>query len=327
MKPILDLTKAIGDVNYFLGQFTKLGTDKNILFINPQLSGKCLYKMILPFFSMYNEKVATAISGLMRYDYEGQLLGGDEVILTDEMIEWSDFIVFPFTTQPLVAEYYERIRKVNQDSKIVFLVDFNFYELPDLHPYKKVFDEPTVMSAVEDNIWFSDICLTSNAEFTAYLLEKFKELQKIKYYDTYSNLVMACMPYMIDTEIALKNIEFDPMKPVLINPNEHDPTTKSHIDEVEKTADAIKEADMADKNKYEAVDKGLVHEPDLTGTKNSNSKKEVNSKGNKENGNSSKKSEPRTSKQSSPKQPAKRTAKSAGKSNKRTGATTKRRKA
>lgn len=249
MKPILDLTRAISNSDYFVNQFTKMGDEKNILFINPQLSGKCLYKMILPFFSLYSEKIATAISGLRKYDYETQLLGGDEIILDEQMIEWADFIVFPFTTQPLVAEYYEKIRNTNQECKIIFLIDFNFYNLRETHPYKKVFNEPMVLSAMEDNIWFADICLTSNALLVDYLVEKFQGLGKTKYANTPSYLNIACMPYMIDTDIVLKNVEFDPMKPILVNPNEHSTETKSHIDEVAKTAEVMKEADLAEKQR------------------------------------------------------------------------------
>lgn len=249
MKPILDLTKAISDSGYFNRQFGNWGDDKNILFVNPQLSGKCLYKMILPFFSMFNEKVATAISGLSRYDYEGQILGGDEIFLEEEMIEWSDFIVFPFTTQPLVTEFYSKIKKLKKhDTKIVFLVDFNFYELSKNHPYKRVFDEPSALSATEDNIWFSDICLTSNAELAGELVEKFKLLGHTKYVDTESYLAIACMPYMIDTDIVLKNIEYDPIKPILVNPNEHNPKTKKHIEDLAVIAEEIKDNNISEKN-------------------------------------------------------------------------------
>lgn len=250
MKPILDLTKAISKKDYLARQFQNWGEDKNILFVNPQLSGKCLYKMILPFFSLYNQSIATAITGISKYDYEGQLLGGDEIEIDEKMIDWADFIVFPFTTQPLVIEFYERIRSLNREVKIVFLVDFNFYKLSDYHPFKNIFDEPSALAATEDNIWFADICLTSNAELTGVLVEKFQALGKEKYAETISYLAIACMPYMIDTEIVLKNIvEYDPMTPILVNPNEHDPKTKKHIDEVAEVAEVIKEANMAEKQK------------------------------------------------------------------------------
>lgn len=253
MKSILDLTKAINNEAYFNKQFSNWGEEKNILFVNPQLSGKCLYKIILPFFSIFNEKVATAISGISKYDYEGQILGGDEINISEEMIDWSDFIVFPFTTQPLVSEFYDKIRSIKPDVKIIFLIDFNFYVLSDLHPYKHIFDEPTALSATEDNIWFADICLTSNPELTHFMVNKFRDdLSKNKYSEHVSYLSFASMPYMIDTEIILKNIEFDPMKPVLFNPNEHDPEIKKRINEVAEVAEEIKEADIADKNKKQA---------------------------------------------------------------------------
>lgn len=240
MKPILDLTKAINNYDYFHNQFKKWGNEKNILFISPQLSGKCLYKTILPFFSMFSEKVATAINGLGRYDYDEQLLGCEGYLVSDDMIQWADFIVFPFTTQPLVVEFYESIKNIKPDVKVVFLVDFNFYELSLLHPYKYLFDEPTVLSAVEDNIWFSDICLTSNSELAGFLIDKFRVYSQSKYKNTPSDLRVACMPYMIDVEIVLKNVDYEPIKGVLISNEEHISSTKKHIQEVSEKADEIK---------------------------------------------------------------------------------------
>lgn len=301
MKPILDLTKAIGNEAYFNQQFGKWGDEKNILFVNPQLSGKCLYKMILPFFSMYNEKVATAISGLSRYDYEGQLLGGDEINLEEEMIEWADFIVFPFTTQPLVSEFYSKIRSVNEDVKIVFLVDFNFYELSSQHPFRRIFDEPSALSAVEDNVWFSDLCFTSNSELSNYLVEKFKLLGKSKYAETVSYLAIACMPYMIDTEVVLKNIEYDPTKPIIVNPIEHSVETKKHIEDVSKVANEIKESDLEKKNKLEVKKPTEPKEPIIP---EPTYNKEINTK---ENGNS--KEQKRKSKKIADKPIAKKSAK------------------
>lgn len=295
MKPILDLTKAIGLPHYFAEQFKRLGEDKNILFVNPQLSGKSLYKMILPFFSMLSSNVATAISGLSRYDYEGQLLGGDEIFLEEEMIEWADFIVFPFTTQPLVSEFYDKIRSVTGDTKIVFLVDFNFYELSVNHPYKRIFDEPIALSAVEDNIWFADICLTSNVILVDYLHKKAQELFETKYSDIPSFLKFACMPFMIDTDIVLKNIvEYDPLKPILVNPNEHDSETKSRIDEVAEIAEELKEINLAEKQSAKLQeDKKSEEKEQKTPEPKAEIVKEKNTK--KENGSSKKqlKSEPR----------------------------------
>jgi hypothetical protein len=247
MKPILDLTKAIGNEKYFYNQFTKWGSEKNILFINPQLSGKCLYKMLLPFFSMYNEKISTAISGLSKYDYKSQIIGYEEIFMTDEMINWSDFIVFPFTTHPLYLEHYLRIKILKENVKIVFLVDFNFYELSDLHPFKNIFQEPKLLSSTEDNIWFSDICLTSNTELANELIKKFTELSKTKYSNMPSNLAIASMPFMIDTDIVLKNIEFEPIKPVLVNSNEHILETKKHIEEISNVAEILKQEDLSKK--------------------------------------------------------------------------------
>lgn len=132
MKAVLDLTKAITDRDYFDEQFSDNGKDKNILFVDPQLNSKHLYRFILPFFSFYNEKVYTAITNLTKYSPYGQIANFDP-ILTQKEIMWADYIVFPFTTASLTKPngIYEAIREVNPNCKIVFCVDFNYYLLPE----------------------------------------------------------------------------------------------------------------------------------------------------------------------------------------------------
>ena len=146
MKSVIDLVRAIGDEKNFDSQFLTRGYEKNILFVNPQLSKKHFYKMILPFFTLRlkdqnRTRVKTAITTISKYDPEGQLLGGREVEVnekTAKMYQWADFIVFPFTTQPLVSEVYAFIRKINPNAKIMYQIDFDYYNLPEQHPYKYI---------------------------------------------------------------------------------------------------------------------------------------------------------------------------------------------
>ena len=97
MKAVLDLTKAITDKRYYKEQFEGQGTDKNILFIEPQLASEHLYKYILPFFSFYNENIYTAITSLEKYSPLEQLVRIKSTP-TEKEIMWANYIVFPFKT-------------------------------------------------------------------------------------------------------------------------------------------------------------------------------------------------------------------------------------
>ena len=94
--------------------------------------------------------------------------------LTTKEVLWANFIVFPFTTDDLSKPYglYEAIRELNPNCKIVFFVDFNYYNLPLEHPHKGLFDFPVSVDATERNILYSDLCLTTNIMLRNFLLKK-----------------------------------------------------------------------------------------------------------------------------------------------------------
>ncbi len=240
MKNVIDLVRAIGDEKNFDSQFLTRGREKNILFVNPQLSMKHFYKMILPFFTLrYKDQhgiiVKTAITSISKYDPEGQLLGGREVEVnekTSKMYQWADFIVFPFTTQPLVSEVYEFIRRVNPNAKIMYQIDFDYYNLPKYHPYKYIFDEPTVISAVEDNIYFSDIAFVSNIILHEYLVGKLRAVVKEKYTNTQHPNIgfgLTCIPIYLDSEISLANVDYEAQQPVSVTSEESE-VKKSNVE-------------------------------------------------------------------------------------------------
>ena len=67
MKHIKDIVNAINfNEEYYQNQFDEnnWAEDKNILFLNPQLSGKQLYKIILPYAHLHNGIIHTAITGI-----------------------------------------------------------------------------------------------------------------------------------------------------------------------------------------------------------------------------------------------------------------------
>lgn len=253
MKDVISLTRAITDSKFYAEMFEEWGEEKNILFVSPQLSGKYLYKTLLPYFCMQSEEISTAITSLKRFDQRKQLLGY-EIDLNNDMIQWADFIIFPFTTQPLVEEIYNSIRQNKPEVKIGYSVDFNFYELPSSHPYNDIFNEEMVINDVEDNMFFADLVLTNNVLLSKYLVEKFSKLVEGKYKGVEGYMGIATLPTMIDTEIVLKNIDYDVQKSVSVNVNSendtivnqtiHTPTVNKAIEKVTEVAELVKEKDI-----------------------------------------------------------------------------------
>jgi hypothetical protein len=246
MKSVLDLTKAITDNDYFKEQFADSGIDKNILFVEPQLTSKHLYKYIIPFFSFYNENVYTAITGLEKYDPYRQIVSLS-TNLNQKQIKWANYIVFPFTTMDLSKDYgmYQAIREVNPNCKIVFNVDFNFYLLPDEHPHKELFNFPQVIDSTEKNILMCDLCLTNNMVLYNYLIKKFTNLVEKKYANLEDIPVnFGCSPYLIDEQIVMQNIDFDSYKPEPV-------INKEIFKKVADVADELKKEDL-ENNKEKA---------------------------------------------------------------------------
>jgi len=211
MKVLNDIFKEILDEEYFQNQFKEIHWNKNILFINPQLNGRHFYKYLMPYLCMYEyDAWATAVTGIDRYkpnkEYETI-----KVPLNSMQILWADYIVFPFTFDDL-SESYNNLRKINPNVNIVFNVDFNYYELSKNHPLFKDFEEKKAIENIENNIFYSDLTLTTNVKLTDVILEKFKELSTTKFKDKESYVSIGTFPLFIDSEIMLENLELDNVK-------------------------------------------------------------------------------------------------------------------
>ncbi len=256
MKDVLALKTAITDEKFYASMFDdeNYGDDKNILFVSPQLSGRHFYKSILPFYCMEGDKneeggknVGVAITSLKQYNYENQLLEY-QIVLTDEMVEWADCIVFPFTTQPIVEEIYTRIRELKPEAKIIYNVDFNFYELSVNHPFKEIFSDESVIDDVESNMFFADRVFTTNVKLTEYIIAKFDGLQKTKFKDVIGYMSICAVPIMINSDIMLKNfVEWSPVMPSEVKPQAKEkaiatvntPEINNKIDKVNKVFDKV----------------------------------------------------------------------------------------
>lgn len=253
MTDVLYLKKVITDDDAYEKMFSKWGSEKNILFVSPQLSGKHLYKSILPFLCLPDKKddgilrIATAVTSLKPYDYRKQLIEY-EIDLNDKHIIWADFIVFPFTTQPLSQDIYKKIRGIKPSVKIMYSVDFNFYELSEKHPYKNIFSDDIILSQVEDNMYFSDSVIVDNLMLFNYLHGKAKSLIDGKYKDVQGYMNLSCMPVMMDSEIVLKNVDYEPQGASFVTkPTVHPEAVSELMQERELAANKIKEDSLKDK--------------------------------------------------------------------------------
>jgi len=245
MKAILDLTKAIKDREFYNKQFEGGGTEKNILFVSPQLTSKHLYKFILPFFSLYTKEIHPAITSLSKYNPLEQIVNLDTTLSSVEIM-WADFIVFPFTTHDLSKNYglYEAIREMNPLAKIVFCVDLNYYEVPKDHPFHELFQQEGIKEQVERNILKADFAMSTNRALDEYLFNKFNGFIQDKYKSFYTKVIFTCVPYLIDEEIVSQNIEFESQKPAVIN--------KEIFKKIAEVAEELKKEDLKI-NKEKAV--------------------------------------------------------------------------
>lgn len=253
------------ELNYYDKQFTKFGTRKNILFVDACLSGRHLYRMILPALGMSGEEVRTAFTGLAKFDQHEQLMGID-IPINGKLVLWADYIVLPFTTESLTKEpnhLYKAIKNLNEQCKIVFMVDFNYYELSDLHPFKKLFTKEAIQR-VEDNIWFCDICMVSNMPFRDYLRDKLVELSSTRMVKIPTHAKLSCVPLYLDSEILLSNVDYDPQQPEKINPiSKREPENKKQIADItqNKVAENKKQIKVLFEDKKWVLKKGKYPKP------------------------------------------------------------------
>ena len=130
MRQVLDLInnfkKDEQSIDFINSQFDEPHTNKNVLFVSPQLNGRNFYKYIMPYILLYEYDImGTAIIGLDKFKQNNEY-DFTKIPLYSKQILWADFIVFPFSIQNL-SPLYENIRYINPEVKIVYNVDFNYY--------------------------------------------------------------------------------------------------------------------------------------------------------------------------------------------------------
>ena len=252
MKQIRELKKNIADHNFLMAQFDidpgyailevpesqlrfgdrivgeindlyKIERQEKILFVNPQLSGKYLYKMIIPYLKASSVPgLAIAITSLSDYSIQEQLEGYTPLAILSKnctsedqikMIGWATRIVFPFCAQPL-QEIYDHIRDINPDCKVEFCIDFNCWELPNDHPLKSDFDD-IILPIFSDNMYFADSVIVSNEAMRKYLVEKLTQIVNTTHFGIEriainESIEIIHEPLIISEDIVFENVDYDP---------------------------------------------------------------------------------------------------------------------
>ena len=223
MKQLIELKNNIKDRNYFVSQFEKKG-EINYLFVNPSLSGKSFYRMLLPSLKLpeiSKGNIATAITNISEFGMYEQLTSfkildmfAPENDAEDKlmMIYWATHIIFPFTLQPL-TDIYDHIRQINKNCKVLFNIDFNYMELPENHELKTMFSDEFTLSIIDDNCYYADSILVGTGETQQYFINHFQKLIETKYFNsiirTANNemLKVNVIPLLIDEKLILENVD------------------------------------------------------------------------------------------------------------------------
>jgi len=208
MKTIIQLERAIKNIDYYVSQFSR-NVKNNLLFVHPVLSGNGFYHQLLHYLDLRYEETQTAITGIFRYEeIKNYKHIPDELFLTNLELNWANKVVFPFQIKSLLS-HFNQIRTYG-NADIFYCIDFNFYELPTGHKYKKYFNKK-VIDIIEENIINSDVVFVYNAELKKYIENRFDSYLKEggKYHKKDINIDVRFMPFFADTVLTLENIDYE----------------------------------------------------------------------------------------------------------------------
>lgn len=202
MKSVFNLAKWLKEKpeEYFQKHLIEDEKPK-ILFVKPQLIAKDFYRYITPYFILQNSGMANpALTDLG--SYEPKNITDIEMPVKKFQVQWANFIVFPFTTQPL-KELFKQCKEINPSVKTIFSIDFNFYELSPQHPQYKIFESKKVRKDVEENILHCDTIMVSNALFAESFQKIIPEINSIgkKSFDCIT------VPYLMDYKRITENLD------------------------------------------------------------------------------------------------------------------------
>jgi glycosyltransferase involved in cell wall biosynthesis len=184
-------------------QFNTVHPRKNILFVSPMLSGRHLYRYLLPYLELSKyDKAATALTGLVKY---GESRYEDiDIQFGSREILWADIIVFPFTTQPM-TELFNRIREINPKVKLFYNIDFNYYLMHESHPFHAHISQSQVTLDIEDNVIASDVTLFTNQTLLEFVKNRIDQAVKDRYDDKPVLTSYQTQALLTDIDIVTEN--------------------------------------------------------------------------------------------------------------------------
>lgn len=175
---IVDVSKRIisdydKELLYEMPYFEKKAK-RTILFLFARMDMEGYYKQLLPSFALneYSQEIRCLMSQVEPFN-PAKHISEYHLIVPEVLLNISDYIVIPFTTDNIEVAV-RAIKKINKDIKVVYLIDFNYYLLPELYPFYKHYEPSRVKNTIENNIKVVDKVLFSNGKMLDYFYEKLK---------------------------------------------------------------------------------------------------------------------------------------------------------
>lgn len=145
----------------------------HVLFLGPYLNATGLYRTIIPYMELNNSQTHSAIINQLIPAKENINQKAIEWHLSDEMIQWADFIVFPTTTSDL-SQNIELLKKINKKPTLKFVMDIddNYHiDIPGQDQKKATESRKNILI----NMAKCDIVTTTNRQLGQFYLNKLKE--------------------------------------------------------------------------------------------------------------------------------------------------------
>lgn len=151
---------------------------KKLLFVQPKINRDELFTMISPAMMMntHSKTIGCCITG-MDADKKELDSNTESITINYEDSTIADAIILPFSHENLSVTIegeekcvYDQLRANNPLVKIIFTVDFNFYDVPKSHyNYNQIHQN---IQHIENNIRYADRILVANEKLPAYIMKK-----------------------------------------------------------------------------------------------------------------------------------------------------------
>lgn len=166
-----------------------------ILFVSPRLDENGYYQHILPalYLSKKGKYVSSCITNINKSKQELDC-NTQKFIIPKLLIQQADIIVFPFVNQDLEPAY-RAIHGINPKAKIIYTIDYDFYNVPNNHSKKQLFQKEENLLLIEKNIYYSDKTIIPNFE----MLRIFNERLANKF-EHQRFLVFEKIPFLLSPE-------------------------------------------------------------------------------------------------------------------------------